>query len=101
MKNVVIASCSDYLVLGITERIEGWKEQGWLDTSDTVIADLDLWHALLCEIDHYSDFGTKVYFWKIGDNDNTEAHMAARSAAIFLPNVKQYSGVVHTNQSGD
>ncbi|KAF7197714.1 Ribonuclease H [Pseudocercospora fuligena] len=101
MKNIVIASCSDYLVLGITEKIEVWREQGWRDTSGTVIANLDLWKALLCEIDHYSDFDTKVYFWKIGDNDNTEAHAAARSAAILLPDIKQYSGVVPTYRSGD
>ncbi|KXS95502.1 hypothetical protein AC579_6502 [Pseudocercospora musae] len=95
MKNIVIASSSDPLVLGITERIEDWKEQGWRDTSGTVIANLDLWEELLREINRYSNFGTKVYFWKIGQNENQEAHLAARATALLMAPIRQYTS---TNQ---
>ncbi|KXT05679.1 hypothetical protein AC578_5579 [Pseudocercospora eumusae] len=101
MKNVVIASSSDYLVIGITERIEEWRRQGWRDTSGTVIANLDLWEALLREIDHYSDFGTKVYFWKVGLYETTEVFTAAIITADNMPDFKPYSGVVRRIKSSE
>ncbi|EME82740.1 uncharacterized protein MYCFIDRAFT_124969, partial [Pseudocercospora fijiensis CIRAD86] len=79
--NVVIASSSDYLVLGITLWIKNWRAHGWRDASGTVIENQDLWKVLLCEISRYSHMGTNVLFWKISDDENTEARVAATSAA--------------------
>ncbi|PPJ54374.1 hypothetical protein CBER1_07774 [Cercospora berteroae] len=80
-RRVVIASDSEYMVLGITTRIEQWVANDWRLTDGEPVKNRDLWQALLDEVNLLASKGTEVLFWKIGREDNKEADKVAKHGA--------------------
>ncbi|KAF2494416.1 hypothetical protein BU16DRAFT_527542 [Lophium mytilinum] len=62
---VVIATDSNYVVFGATEKIEDWAEEGWKTEADSPVEDVDLWKMLLAEINTLAGNGVEVAFWRI------------------------------------
>lgn len=46
-ERLVILTDSKYCSLGYTERVEKWKNRGWLTTNNTDVANKDLWEEIL------------------------------------------------------
>ncbi|CZT18026.1 uncharacterized protein RCC_03864 [Ramularia collo-cygni] len=90
---VVIASDSEYLVLGITEWIENWADNGWRTGSGDAVKNEDLWKALLERINHFAKIGLEVLFWRIPRELNGEADQAAKAAAQNEPAVVKFSNL--------
>lgn len=61
-RRVVIASDSEYMVLGITKRIEQWVANDWRLTDGEPVKNRDLWQALLDEVNLLASKGTQVLF---------------------------------------
>jgi ribonuclease HI len=80
-KGLVIATDSEYVVLGITEWVHTWAKRGWLTRSNQPVKNQDLWHALLAELREYKHRGMDVKFWRIPRQLNTVADQAAKQAA--------------------
>jgi ribonuclease HI len=82
---MVVASDSEYLVLGITERIEKWTSNGWRTGAGQTVKNKDLWEALLEEMNDFAEHGLEVLFWRIPREQNAEADQAAKWAAEMKP----------------
>ncbi|KAK6503039.1 hypothetical protein TWF481_008074 [Arthrobotrys musiformis] len=91
-KRIVIATDSEYVVLGITTWIKNWQENGWLNSNGRLVANRDLWDELLKVIGRLGRHGTKVQFWRIPRRLNTVADKAAK-AATALPPVAKYATI--------
>lgn len=79
-ESVVIASDSDYVILGITDRIKTWVERGWGNESGRAVPDQDLWKVLLQQLREFEKKGCLVQFWKIPREWN-EADSCAKNGA--------------------
>lgn len=80
-KTMVIATDSESIVEGITNRIVGWIQRGWKNPAWKPVKNRDLWECLLGEMERWNDQGMKVQFWRIPREWNTEADRHARIAA--------------------
>lgn len=80
--NVVIACDSEYVVLGICERVEGWKANGWRTRSKSPVKNKDLWLKLVDAVEHIEGAGISVQFWRIPRALNTVADRLAKEAAV-------------------
>ncbi|KAK5128594.1 hypothetical protein LTR08_004057 [Meristemomyces frigidus] len=86
---LVLATDSEYVVLGITQRIAVWMERGWTTSARTAVKNRDLWECLLAEVNKFASRGMEVVFWRIPREWNTEADAAARQAASTHPFVSE------------
>lgn len=77
---VVLACDSEYVVLGICERVERWKQRGWITSAGTPVMNKDLWQLLLAKLETLDDRGVLVQFWQIPRELN-EADSLAREGA--------------------
>lgn len=77
---VVLACDSEYVVLGICERVERWKQRGWITSAGTPVMNKDLWQLLLAKLETWDDRGVLVQFWRIPRELN-EADSLAREGA--------------------
>ncbi|KAL2269309.1 hypothetical protein VTJ83DRAFT_1493 [Remersonia thermophila] len=78
----VIATDSDYVVKGATKWVKKWLRNDWTTRGNYWVKNIDLWEALLGEVERWEDRGMEVQFWKIPREWNTVADEAAREAAI-------------------
>ncbi|KAF6746030.1 ribonuclease H-like domain-containing protein [Ephemerocybe angulata] len=89
-ENIILATDSEYLVLGISERIHKWKENGWKTSSGTQVKNKDLWVALYAKIREVEEYNCHVQFWLIPRAWN-EADKYAKEAAA-LPDGERATG---------
>ncbi|KAH6913622.1 ribonuclease H-like domain-containing protein, partial [Coprinopsis sp. MPI-PUGE-AT-0042] len=78
--NLVLATDSEYLVLGICERIHQWIARGWKTRAGKEVANRDLWEKLLAGIRKLEKSGCHIQFWLI-PRDLNEADAYAKAAA--------------------
>lgn len=79
---LVIATDSEYVVKGATSWVRGWLRRGWKTRMGHAVKNRDLWEALLGEFKEHDYWRTKVKFWRIPREWNTEAdHFAGLAAA--------------------
>jgi ribonuclease HI len=78
---VTIASDSAYLVQGITENIDKWRQRGWRNTAGKPVANRDLWQALLSQVNLHAHWGCQIRFWLIPRELNGAADELAKYIA--------------------
>jgi ribonuclease HI len=88
---LVIATDSEYLVLGITQRIEKWANNRWRTGAGQAVKNKDLWMALRERMNDFAEHGLEVLFWRIPREQNTQAGEAARRAAESKPAVAKFT----------
>jgi len=64
-ERIVLAMNSEYVVLGISERINKWISRGWRTAAGTPVANRDLWEELLEKLREMEKGGMHVQFWLI------------------------------------
>lgn len=80
--SLVIATDSEYVVEGATNRVRGWMRRGWKTTgTGASVKNQDLWKVLLGEAEKWSGRGMDVEFWRIPRELNEAADMRAKEAA--------------------
>lgn len=79
--NVIIATDSEYLVLGISERIHKWSKNGWKTSNGAPVKNRELWEAILAKLRKCERDGCHVQFWLIPRAWN-EADKYAKEAAV-------------------
>lgn len=80
-ESLVIASDSEYVVLGITQWIQQRERNGWVTSPGRAVMNRDLWVVLKGELERYLDRGVRVTFWRIPREWNFEADQLARYGA--------------------
>jgi ribonuclease HI len=81
-ENVVVATDSEYLVLGICERIHQWIERGWRTRAGKPVANRDLWEKILGRVRDLEENGCHVQFWLIPRELNEADEYAKAGAAV-------------------
>ncbi|KAI0545015.1 ribonuclease H-like protein [Xylaria curta] len=74
VKQLVIKSDSAYLVNGMTEHIEKWRERGWRTAKNTEVKNQDLWtelYDLVYELDAETEVA--INFWHVPREQNEDA----------------------------
>ena len=79
---VVLACDSEYVVLGICERVERWKRRGWRTAAGTPVMNRDLWEQLLAKLEVQDDRGVLVQFWQIPRELNEADPLAKEGARL-------------------
>ena len=82
---LVIATDSEYVVLGATQWVRGWLQNGWLTNKKTPVKNRDLWELLLQRIQELflqrmQDVRFRVLFWRIPREWNQLADQGAKAA---------------------
>lgn len=77
----VIATDSEYVVEGISVRLERWIRRGWRTSDGKPVANRDLWAVLKQEIESAESVGIDVLFWKIPRELNGRADRLAKAGA--------------------
>lgn len=80
-QSVVIATDSEYVVLGITQWMRNWIQRGWRTATGAPVANQDLWQALRDRLGELEGMGCHVQFWWIPREWN-EADENAKKAAL-------------------
>lgn len=88
--SIVIASDSEYVVAGITDWINKWRENGWRGSTNKPVMNRDLWECLITEIARLQLHGLRVRFWRIPREWNEEADKYAKEGAE-LPNCPSFT----------
>ena len=78
---VLLACDSEYVVLGICERLPLWRQRGWTTSDRRPVANRDLWEKLLARIEYWDNQGVLVQFWRIPRKFN-EADGSAMIGAL-------------------
>lgn len=78
---VVLACDSEYVVLGICERIQTWIQRGWRTSGGSPVMNRDLWEELLAKLEERNNAGVMVKFWRIPRDFNVDADQLARAGA--------------------
>jgi len=73
---VVVYSDSTYLVKGMTEWIQNWKEKQWKNSQKKLIKNLELWHQL----DRFAQKHTIYWQWLKGHEGHPENEECDRLA---------------------
>lgn len=79
---VVLACDSEYVVLGICERVQTWIHRGWRTAAGRPVMNQDLWEMLLEKLEEKDDAGIMVKFWRIPRGFNDEADQLAKDGAL-------------------
>lgn len=81
---ITVFSDSQYVVLGMTERLPKWRSKGWRTANGQPVKNQELWEALLAVVD-----GLDVHWEWVrghdGDTRNEEADALANQAASNQP----------------
>ncbi|PPR03032.1 hypothetical protein CVT26_004538 [Gymnopilus dilepis] len=94
---LVIATDSEYVVQGCTERYETWVMLDWWTPRGRRVSNTDLWIELMELIDVLDYHGCAVEFWKIPRRWNSKADAAAkRAAATARATAYSYSANLQT-----
>jgi ribonuclease HI len=91
-KSLVIATDSEYVALGATEWVKGWRASGWKKTNGRPVKNRDLWLELLRCISKLSQDGVEVLFWRIPREQNMLADEKAKEGAR-MEVVQEYSKI--------
>ncbi|KAI8813974.1 ribonuclease H-like domain-containing protein [Cladochytrium replicatum] len=86
-EEVVIASDSEYVVAGISERIHNWIARDWRTANRMPVANQDLWEKLLARVQYFEKGNIPVKFWLIPREWNTMADRLAKAGAEEEPPV--------------
>ena len=78
---VILACDSEYVVLGICDRVQRWKQRAWTTAAGIPVANKDLWESLLAKLEELDDRGIQVQFWRIPRELN-EADSLAKEGAL-------------------
>lgn len=81
---IVIATDSEYVVLGATEWVTGWVKRGWRTSAGKEVKNRDLWEKLFRTMQKFKEChwrSLRVLFWRIPREWNTVADRAAKEAA--------------------
>lgn len=76
---LVIATDSEYVALGATAWVRGWRRKGWMTNKNTPVKNRDLWELLLETI---KSLQLRVLFWRIPRDWNRLADSGAKAAAL-------------------
>jgi ribonuclease HI len=76
---ITIYSDSKYVIQGITEWIDGWKQRGWKNASKKPVANQDLWEAL-DKLNHTHQVHWQWVKGHAGHEGNERADALARQA---------------------
>ncbi|KAL7414796.1 hypothetical protein BDY24DRAFT_18325 [Mrakia frigida] len=79
-KRIIIAMSSEYTVLGLAERVEGWKARGWKLSSGRPTANVDLWTQVLARVEFWERFGVEILMWEVKKGVNRDANGLLRHA---------------------
>ncbi|TFY54346.1 hypothetical protein EVG20_g9741 [Dentipellis fragilis] len=82
---VIIATDSEGLVLGITERLEKWEQSEWEGDGGEPVVDRDLWEILRDEVKGWEAKGVQPMFWLLPKEMNNVADAYSRQAAALEP----------------
>lgn len=77
-ERIVLATDSEYVVLGACERLSVWVRRGWKTSSRTPIKNRDLWEILAAELQKWESKGISVQFWLVPRQLNFKAVTLAR-----------------------
>ncbi|KAF8441898.1 ribonuclease H-like domain-containing protein [Kalaharituber pfeilii] len=83
-ESLVIATDSEYVVLGITERIHRWIENGWMTAEGRPVANKDLWEELLEKVRELEEGGCHVQFWQIPREWNEADKYAKEATSVSM-----------------
>lgn len=89
-ERLVIATDSEYVTLGATNWVHGWKQKGWKTCNGKPVKNRDLWESLLDLVSRHAAMGLEVLFWRIPRNLNQVADEAAKRGAE-MPSASEYS----------
>ncbi|KAF4581097.1 RNase H domain protein [Ophiocordyceps camponoti-floridani] len=78
---LVFATDSEYVAEGATSWLRLWIRNGWKTSGGDQVRNKDLWEALLGEVEHLSNKGLKIQFWRIPRELNEVADGEAKRAA--------------------
>lgn len=78
---IVIATDSEYVVLGLTKYLGKWRRSGWKTADGQFVKNRDLWEAIAARCEHFGKYGTQTLFWLIPREWNTAADALAKDAA--------------------
>ncbi|KAF7945200.1 hypothetical protein EAE96_009979 [Botrytis aclada] len=86
---LIVATDSEYVVLGVSQRINDWIQRGWRTNTGSQVLNQDLWKRLIYIIKKAArplralvhSHGIAVAFWKIPREWNGEADAEARRGA--------------------
>ncbi|KJA13807.1 hypothetical protein HYPSUDRAFT_49590 [Hypholoma sublateritium FD-334 SS-4] len=79
---VVIASDSEYVVLGAVQRAAIWEQNGWINTRGQEVPNKDLWIMLIQAIRKLEREGTVVQFYRINREFNLADGLAKQGANV-------------------
>lgn len=71
----VVISDSQYVVSGITNWIEKWRGNGYLNAAGNPLANVDLWQELDSSLWRSNE---RILFWKVDREENEEADRMAK-----------------------
>lgn len=83
-RRVVIGASSEYVVKGVCEWSETWRQRGWRTSRGTAVTNRDLWEMLFARIDEFEEMGIKVQFYLLKSQWNKEAADRAMEAAVCV-----------------
>ena len=79
--SVTVYSDSQYLIKGMNSWMVGWKRKGWKTSTNTPVANLELW----LELDKLNQFHTITWIWvkgHSGDENNEKADELANRGIV-------------------
>lgn len=81
-EKLVLATDSQYLVLGISQYIHVWRRNGWRTSRGEPVKNRDLWETIYDKLRELESLGFLVQFWLIPRHLNHEADRLAKSGAV-------------------
>ncbi|CAG8979913.1 hypothetical protein HYALB_00011836 [Hymenoscyphus albidus] len=81
-ESVVVATDSEYVVSGATEKVWRWREKKWRTVRKKAVLNRDLWEVLIKVIEQIGRNGLEVLFWKIKKEDNVASGGARDASAL-------------------
>lgn len=81
-ESVVVAMDSEYVVLGVTERLNKWIERGWKTAARKPVANQDLWQMLLKRLRELEAKNCHVQFWQIPKEWNEADEYAKKGMLV-------------------
>jgi ribonuclease HI len=79
--DIDIYTDSTYVMKGMTEWLEGWKQRGWRTASRQPVKNVDLWQRLERALDHHQ----VTWYWVKGHSGIPENERADELARMAIP----------------
>lgn len=78
---VVLACDKEYVVTGVCDWMQKWRQNRWKTSKGTEVANRDLWEELIGHLEGWDRKGLLVQFWLIPKAENGEADALAKEGA--------------------